>query len=98
MDRVEDSFELMSLGQEHQSHEMPRKEDLENPRDASQAGYPSSYYPVPSVITLGSQPLETPPLRLSVSDENTLCFEMLEMYEVNGVYLRMHWNNTQAVD
>ncbi|GAB5586540.1 hypothetical protein Unana1_01440 [Umbelopsis nana] len=81
MDRVEVSLKSKSLGQEHQDHEIPRKEHGANLRDVSRAGHPSSYYPVPSVIMLGTNPLEIPPPRLSAMDENTLCFEMLEIYE-----------------
>jgi hypothetical protein len=87
MDRVEVSLKSKSLGQEHQDHEIPGKEHGANLRDVSRAGHPSSYYPVPSVIMLGTNPLEIPPPHLSAMDENTLCFEMLEIYEVQTPFL-----------
>ncbi|CAM0141565.1 unnamed protein product [Umbelopsis sp. WA50703] len=88
MDLVEDTLRLKALGDENQSlenaqtekHVDAHKHHSNPPPDASDA-HPSSYYPVPSIIMLASEPLNIPPEHLEPSDENMLCFEMLSLYE-----------------
>lgn len=89
MDLAEDTLLSKAFGDEHHSlenthnekHVDVTKQPSNRTQDAADA-HPSSYYPVPAIIKLASEPLDVPPEHLEPSDENTLCFEALSLYEV----------------
>ncbi|KAG2178205.1 hypothetical protein INT43_003458 [Umbelopsis isabellina] len=88
MNLAEDTLLSKALGDEHQSlenthtkkHVDMAKQHSNLTPDAADA-HPSSYYPVPAIIKLASEPLDVPPEHLESSDENMLCYEALSLYE-----------------